>query len=95
MIIRRSELGALDDLIRKDLLQKEHIFFYGAFTGTDDADVEDMFDQDFYLGLVNSEYQDSLSRPIKKSHLPSEGGRITDMIASYIESTVPARKRSV
>ena len=92
MIVRKSELGAVDDLLKKNLLQKQHIFFYGTFTGTDDADVEDMFDPDFYLGLVNSEYHDSLSRPIKKNHLPSGDGRITAMITSYLESVSQTAK---
>ena len=86
MIIRKSELGALDDLLKKDLLQRQHIFFYGTFTEADDADVEDMFDPEFYLSLVNSEYRDELSRPIKKNRLPPEGGRITAVITSYLES---------
>ena len=92
MVIRKSELGALDVLLKNNLLQKQNIFCYGAFTGTDDADVEDMFDPDFYLSLVNSEYHDSLGRPIKKSHLRAEGGRITAMIASYLESASPGSK---
>ncbi len=90
MIVRRSELGALDDALKKNLLQKERVFFYGPFTGTStdahDADVEDMFDPDFYLSLVNTEYREELSRPIKKNNLPLEGGRITAMITSYLES---------
>jgi hypothetical protein len=97
MIVRRSELGALDDLLKKNLLQKERIFFYGPFlgtsTGADDADIEDMFDPEFYLSLVNSEYRDDLGRPIKKNYLPSEGGRITAKIMSYLES-VPARAKA-
>jgi predicted ATPase len=92
MVIRKSELGALDDLLKRNLLQKENIFFYGAFTGADDADIEDMFDPEFYLSLVNSEYHDSLGRPIKKSQLRAEGGRITAMIASCLESASPSSK---
>jgi hypothetical protein len=93
MIVRRSQLGVLDDVVKKNLLQKEHIFLYGPFAGTssesNDADVEDMFDPEFYLSLVNGEYRNELSRPIKKNRLPPEGGRITEIIASCFES-VPA-----
>ena len=92
MVIRKSELGALDSLLKKNLLLKQNIFFYEAFTGAEDADVEDMFDPEFYLGLVNSEFRDSLPRPIKKNILRSEGGRITSMIASYLESASPGAK---
>ena len=90
----RASLARWMSCSRSNLLQKQNIFFYGAFTGTDDADVEDMFDPDFYLGLVNSEYHDSLGRPIKKNHLRAEGGRITVMISSYLSPLLRAQKCS-
>jgi predicted ATPase len=89
MVVRKSELVALDDLLKEGLLQKQNIFFYEAFAGVEDADIEDLFDPDFYLGLVNGEYSDSLGKPIKKSHLRLEGGRISAMIKSHFEAVSP------
>ena len=76
IIVRDNDLGALENAFKKSLLQKRYIFSVSAFTGTPNSGMEDMFDQEFYLSLVNAEYADNLSKPIKKGHL-SGGAPIT------------------
>jgi hypothetical protein len=50
-----------DNIYKRKLLDKTHVLTFADFTGTKEADVEDMFGDDFYLGLVNAEYDSQLS----------------------------------
>jgi len=57
-----------------------------TFTGSNEADVEDMFDVDFYLRLVNNEYQSDLSKPITEADLSGNAPRITVLVEEYLQS---------
>ena len=46
------------------LLAKRNVRTFAEFTGTAEADIEDMFDRQFYLDLVNAEYVAELQKPI-------------------------------
>jgi len=67
-------------------LQKDHILFYDDLTGSSEAQVEDMFDLDFYLELVNGVYREKLSRPLSKGHLRGGSAGTAELIARALES---------
>ena len=77
----------LENLYKKKLLQKENFYIYADFVDLAEADIEDIFEVDFYLALVNSEYKDVLSKPITKGNLKGRSMRITRLIKESFEST--------
>ena len=52
-------------------------------TGTDEADIEDLFDPAFYLALVNAAYNGDLPKPLKAGDLNSKAPRITVRIEQH------------
>ena len=62
-------------------IDKERILTYADFTSHKEADVEDMFTQNFYLNLVSQAY----SRSIKVEHLPIKHPRIIKRLEKYFE----------
>jgi hypothetical protein len=53
------------------------------FTGGGDADIEDLFDRDFYLDLVNRAYASGLSQPITPADLIPGDPRVVRAIEAY------------
>ena len=62
--IQNKDRQQIDDLYKKKLLNKKQVSTYADFTGTSEADVEDMFEREFYLRLVNAEFASQLSAEI-------------------------------
>lgn len=58
---QKSNPQVIENLYKRQLLEKTHVLTFADFTGTKEADIEDMFGDDFYLGLVNAEYASQLS----------------------------------
>lgn len=81
--IARSSRQLVENLYARKLLQKKHVQTYGNFTGTVEADVEDMFDVGFYLSLVNAEFKAQLSRPIQERDLSSKAPRLHVRLEEY------------
>ena len=52
---------SIENLYTRKLLKKNKVFTYADFVESKEADVEDMFDVDFYLQLVNGEFKTDLS----------------------------------
>jgi hypothetical protein len=67
---------AFENLYRRKLLQKKWVLTYADFTQTAEADVEDMFERDFYLSLVNAEYKAVLRRPLREKDLRAQIPRV-------------------
>jgi predicted ATPase len=67
--IQSSDRQLIEDLYKKNLLKKRQVSTYADFTGTAEADVEDMFDRSFYLELVNGEYGKQLASKITLAKL--------------------------
>lgn len=67
--IQNSDKQLIEDLYKKNLLTKKQVTTYADFTGTAEADVEDMFDRSFYLELVNNEYSKQLASKIALAKL--------------------------
>ncbi len=48
----------IDNIIKKKLLKKGHIFEFSHFCAQREADIEDLFDRDFYFDLVRRAFED-------------------------------------
>jgi hypothetical protein len=72
--IQESDRTSIEGLYKGKLLKQANVRTYAEYTGTKEADVEDMFDEDFYLRLVNDEYH--LIAPILSSDLTSRAPRL-------------------
>jgi predicted ATP-dependent endonuclease of OLD family len=77
----------IENLYREKLLRKNNVLTYADFTGTKEADVEDMLEVDFYLRLVNEEYKGVLTKPITASDLVSKSPRIVVRLSEYFKTT--------
>jgi hypothetical protein len=67
--VQAQDRQAVEGLYKRKLLQKKRVLTYADFTQTAEADVEDMFERDFYLSLVNAEYAAVLQRPLAVNDL--------------------------
>ena len=57
----KKDHQSIENLYKRKLLKKNKVFTYADFVESKEADVEDMFDVDFYLQLVNGEFKTDLS----------------------------------
>ena len=58
---QKTDQQKIENLYKKKLLKEKQVLTYADFIGNDEADVEDMFTPEFYLKLVNGEFETSLS----------------------------------
>lgn len=70
----------IKNLYKKKLLETKRVFTYANFVSAKEADIEDMFDTDFYLKLVNCEFNQSIS----STDLP-QGNRIVRRLEQYFQ----------
>jgi hypothetical protein len=56
---------------------------YGEFTGTVEATVEDMFDVDFIMELVNASYNKDLPKALTIADLPESGGILSRLTTTF------------
>lgn len=80
---QKKDHQQIEDLFKRKLLKKNNVLTFAEFTGGSEADIEDMFDVDFYLGLVNAEYENDLKSPIKVSDLDAGLPRIVPKLEKY------------
>ncbi|MFR9753923.1 ATP-dependent nuclease [Nocardia sp. 004] len=78
-----KDLGAVKRLRDNDQLAKGGLLEIGQFTGNKDADIEDLFEPDFYLDVVNRAYQQHLNQPISPADLNPHDPRIVRQIETY------------
>lgn len=84
--IQKADRQRIENLYKKKLLQKKHVLTFADFTGKDESDIEDMFDVDFYLKLVNDEFASALQKPISDSELKSKSPRIVQRIEDFLQT---------
>ena len=77
----KRDRQSVENLYKSKLLKKQQIFTYADFTSNVEADVEDMFDPEFYLKLVNGAYRCD----IELSHLTARHPRIVVRLAKWFE----------
>ena len=79
---QKKDRQMIENLYKKKLLKKNHVFTYADFVGNNEADVEDMFDPKFYLKLVNGEFGTNLT----VNALPPGVPRIVRRLEDYFEN---------
>ncbi len=82
--IQANDKPLIEDLYKKKLLTKKQVLTYADFTGTSEADVEDMFDREFYLQIVASEFGSQLKTKITLSKLNANEPRTLRAIEAWL-----------
>ena len=75
------------ELYKRRLLKKKNVLTFAEFTGTKEADIEDMFAPEFYLGLVNAEFKDNLNKELTLADLADGSPRIVVRIRKLVDET--------
>ena len=79
---QKKDQQMIENLYKKKLLKKNHVLTYADFVGNNEADVEDMFDPEFYLKLVSEEFQ----KPLTVNDLPPGPPRIVRRLEDHFEN---------
>jgi hypothetical protein len=74
--LQKSDQQTIENLFKRKLLQKSHVITFADFTSTSEADIEDMFDEAFYIELVNGEFAAGLSAKVTSADLTHQSPRI-------------------
>jgi AAA ATPase domain len=78
-----KDVGAIKRLRENGQLGRRNLLEISEFTGTADADIEDLFLPDFYPELVNRAYAKELSAPITVADLNPHDPRIVRQVETY------------
>jgi predicted ATP-dependent endonuclease of OLD family len=65
----KKDQQTIENLYKKKLLAKKNVHTFAQYAGQTEADIEDMFDREFYIDLVNEEYRNELSKKIEMKEL--------------------------
>lgn len=82
---QKGDQQEIEGLYKNKLLKKKNVMTYADFVEGEEADVEDMFDRDFYLSLLNSEYEANLDAPIELADINNEMPRIVRAVNERLE----------
>lgn len=82
MDLQQADPQVVENLFKKQLLAKCRVLTFADFTWGKEADVEDMFDVDFYLRLVNEAYRLQETSPLHALGL-APGGRVAKRLESH------------
>lgn len=80
---QKKNQQTIENLYKRKLLKKQNVLTFAEFTGGTEADIEDMFDVDFYLKIVNDEYVRELDKPITKEMLTFKAHRIVPKLDNF------------
>ncbi len=80
-----KDVGAVQRLRDNGQLAKNGLVEISEFTTTADADVEDLFERDFYLELVNRAYASELTTPISVTDLNAKDPRVVRQIEAVFK----------
>jgi hypothetical protein len=86
MNVTSRDSDLLGDLEARKILQLENIFPISTFVSAAEADIEDIFEADFYIGLVNAVYREQLRKGISKGRLNNNIPRIVSRIEEYFSA---------
>ena len=73
----------IQNLYKKKLLAKKKVLTYADILEQNEADIEDLFDKNFYVELVNKEFEQQLEKPINVDNLNSNSPRILKALEEY------------
>lgn len=79
---QKKDKQSIENLYKEKLLEQKAVLTYANFAPGIEADIEDMFDPDFYLELVNGEFGTSLT----VSDLPEGSPRILSRLEKHFEN---------
>ena len=82
--IQPRDKALIEDLYKKKLLKKKQVVTYADFLATEYADIEDLFDREFYVFLVNEEFKKQLKVPIEMTSLNAQEPRILRAIDVFL-----------
>ncbi|WP_255435970.1 TOPRIM nucleotidyl transferase/hydrolase domain-containing protein [Salinispora sp. H7-4] len=80
-----KDVQAVQQLRANDQLAKNGLIEIKEFTGAADADIEDLFDRDFYIELVNRAYASELPAPITAADLNARDPRVVRQVEAYFQ----------
>jgi len=78
-----KDQGAVKRLRENDQLTRRALVEISEFVSAADADIEDLFERDLYLGLVNQAYAQDLPAPLTLADLNPHDPRIVRQIEAY------------
>ena len=79
---QKKDRQSIENLYKKKLLEKKQVLTYADFVTVDEADVEDMFNAELYLKLVNEEFESSMA----VDDLPQQGPpRILSRLSQHLK----------
>ena len=78
---QKKDRQSTENLYKVKLLEKKNVLTYAQFVEGDEADIEDMFNPDFYLQLVNDEFGPNLT----VDELPEGPTRIVSRLEQHFK----------
>jgi hypothetical protein len=81
---QKTNAQMVENLYKRKLLARNHVLTFADFTGKTEADIEDMFEPDFFLKLVNEEYKAQLTGPLSLPPLNTRYPRLLVSIEEYL-----------
>jgi hypothetical protein len=84
--VQKSDKESIEDLYKKKLLNKKQVVTYAEFTDTAEADVEDMFERDFYIQLVNAEFSKQLKKSVDLAALNAKDPRVLRTLEEWLSA---------
>jgi hypothetical protein len=83
MDVAKKDRQRIDNLKANAILGQNSLIQVGEFTGARDADIEDLFDQDFYLTLVNEVYRQVLPNKLTLEMLTNGTRGSSNVLKNY------------
>jgi len=74
------------DAEARALLRQDRIVAYSDFCEIPQADIEDLFDPEFYLSLVNSAFGEAAKISLSKGQLRGRSQRIVELVSAHLGS---------
>jgi predicted ATP-dependent endonuclease of OLD family len=83
--IQKKDQQTIENLYKKKLLKRNYVLTFSEFTHTYESDMEDMFEPEFYITLVNGEFSSRLKKSIAVTDLDGNIPRILVRLGKYFE----------
>ena len=82
--IQAKDRPLIEGLYKGKLLKKKQVMTYADFLPQDQGDIEDLFEREFYVSLVNEEFKKQMEEPIKAATLNVEEPRTLRAIEVFL-----------
>ena len=82
--VQASDRAVIGDLYKRKLLTKKNVMTYAEFVDPDEADIEDLFDREFYVSLVNEEFKKEIVNPIETDLLNGNIPRTLRALETFV-----------